>query len=98
MKTINMMNEENEKTEVFCKAIDLNIRWLPFNDGIFDSDEKVASGRGGELLKKSWQLQPGMRLEVKCSKTELTGNLYWSWAAKGIIDRIEWSDGIISKY
>ena len=98
MKSINTLNAENEKTKVYCQTIDMDVRWIPFNETLFDSGEKVLSGRGGELLKKSWQLFPGMGLEVKCSNAELTGKLYWKHSAKGIIDRIEWDDGVIKKY
>jgi len=98
MKSINTLNEENEKTEIHCVDIDMAVRWISFNDTIFTSGEKVMSGRGGELLKKSWQFLSGIYLEVKCSKTELTGKLYWKHLGKGIIDRIAWDDGVIKKY
>ncbi len=104
MKSIAELNAENEKTEVTCsnvmsfESIPITVRWIPFNETLFNSGAKIGSGRGGELLKKSRYFGAESSLDVKCSKTELHGRLYWKYAAKGTIDRIEWEDGVITKY
>ncbi len=102
MKTIKQQNKQNEKTEVYCSTYKIESEWIPFNQilSIIDVAEvdKLDSGRGGELLRATYNMFPGKVIDVKCSKTNLKGRLYWSWAMKEIIGRIEWEDGVIKKY
>ena len=100
MKSIKNHNEEMDKTEVYMFTYKEEVKWLPFNhSGVpYLLSDKVESGRGGELLKKSVQQFPGLFIEVKCSEIGLEGKLYWKNALKNIIGRIEWDDGVVNKY
>ncbi len=102
MKSISELNEENEKTEILVSPslpLEDPIEWVDFlsDCGAIDV-EIISSGRGGKLLRATRQTSLGYCLLVKCSETKLFGKLYWKWALKGIIDRIEWYDGVINKY
>ena len=103
MKTIKQLNEDNEKTEVHLRTFHVpEEEWVSFEQVLdlgFVECEKIDSGRGGELLKNRNQFfSSGHYQKVKCSKTGLKGKAYWKHAIRGIIDRIEWEDGVIKKY
>ena len=91
------MNEENEKTEVNIYYYTEENRWVDFLNDLSGYHKVLSSGRGGRLLRRQYTTWRNPDV-VKCSKTELTGIVYYKHRVKGIIDRIEWEDGVTNKY
>ena len=91
LKSIEVINEEREESEVHVITLDCPVTWEPTG---------IESSFGGEILEKHQSYLPlyivhggKNRRIIKCSKTTKMGVMYLDGSIREIITDIEWSKG-----